>query len=148
MGYVGCWKLPKFAVWRRFPLISWWSGSGDKRDYTVRLQFMSTKVEELKEKGTIKVIQIESSQCDEASLSHSVVQPLLSPNSASVSSGSVDTDLLSSSDSSSSRTSWPVSFPVPQFSYDSELKLDRGNATYKNDGTPLIPDPKPKSNIL
>lgn len=117
-------------------------------NYTFRLQFMGTKVEELKEKGTIKVIQIESSQCDEASLNHSVVQPLLSPNSASVSSGSVDTDLLSSSDSSSSRTSWAISSPVPQFSYDSELKLDRGNATYKNDGTPLIPDPKPKSNIL
>lgn len=33
-------------------------------NYTFRLQFMGTKVEELKEKGTIKVIQIESSQCD------------------------------------------------------------------------------------
>lgn len=85
---------------------------------------------------------------DGASLSHSVVQPLLSPNSVSVSSGSVDTDLLSSSDSSSSRTSRPINFPVPQFSYDSELKLDRGNATSKNDGTPLIPVPKLKSNIL
>ncbi|KAG7481675.1 hypothetical protein JOB18_001839 [Solea senegalensis] len=127
-------------------------------NYTFRLQFMDehfgnaftnlTRVEELKDKGTIKVIRIESSQCAEASLSHSVLQPPLSPSSVSVSSGSVDTDILSSSDSSSSRTLWPVNFPVPQFSYDSELKLERGNATYKKNGTPLIPDLKLKSNIL
>lgn len=63
-------------------------------NYTFRLQFMGTNVEELKEKGTIKVIQIESSQCHEASLSHSGVQPLLSPNSASVSSGSQMTQIF------------------------------------------------------
>lgn len=55
---------------------------------------------------------------------------------------------MSFSDSSSSRASWLVNFPVPQFSYDSELKLDWGNATFKEDGTPLIPDPKLKSHIL
>lgn len=105
-------------------------------NYTFRLQFMDdhlgnlftnlTRVEELKDKGTIKVIKIEISQCD----NHSVVWPPLSPSSESVSFGAVDTDILSSTDCSSSRTSWPVNFPVLQFSYDSELKLDRGNATY------------------
>uniref|UniRef100_A0A3B3HUQ4 Uncharacterized protein n=1 Tax=Oryzias latipes TaxID=8090 RepID=A0A3B3HUQ4_ORYLA len=126
-------------------------------NYTFRLQFMDehfgnaftnlTRVEELSDKGTIKVIRTENAQCDESSLSHSVVQPPISPLSLSMSSGSIDTDILSS-DSSSSRAMWPVNFPVPQFSYDSELKLQRGNAAYKNDGTTLIPDPKLKSNIL
>ena len=109
------------------------------------------RVGELKDRGTIKVIGIENSQYPEASVSHLLVCPPLSPSSASASFGSFDTDILSSSDSassSSSRTSWPVSFPVPQFSYDSELKLQRGNANYKKNCTPLIPDPKLKSNIL
>lgn len=60
-----------------------------------------TRVVEIKDKGTVKVIYIESCQCHEASLCHSVVQPPLQPSSVS---GSIDTDILSLSDSSSSRT--------------------------------------------
>ena len=37
---------------------------------------------------------------------------------------------------------------MPQFSYDSEFKLDRGNTAYKENGKLLIPDPRLKSNIL
>ncbi|KAF6738705.1 hypothetical protein FQA47_006310 [Oryzias melastigma] len=127
-------------------------------NYTFRLQFMDehfdnafinlTRVEELSDKGTIKVIPTVNAQCDVPSLCHSVVQLPLSPPSLSVSSGSIDTDILSSSNLPSSRARWPVNFPVPQFSYDSELKLQNGNAAYKEDGTTLILDLKLKSNIL
>lgn len=117
-------------------------------------EFMNlTLMDELQDRGTIKVTRIESlssaSQCTEASFSSSV-RP--SPASASSSShGSLDTDILSSPESlnsTSSRSAWPVSFHVPQFSYDSEFKLQRGNAAHKENGTLLIPDPKLRSNIL
>uniref|UniRef100_A0A0F8AMZ6 Sterile alpha motif domain-containing protein 3 n=1 Tax=Larimichthys crocea TaxID=215358 RepID=A0A0F8AMZ6_LARCR len=67
-------------------------------------------------------------------------------DSSSLSSGcSFDTDILSSPESTSSRSSaWPVVFQVPRFSYDTELQLDRANAT----GTLLNPDTKLKSAIL
>ncbi len=52
------------------------------------------------------------------------------------------------SDSSSSRSFWPSIFNVPQLSYDAELKLERGNAAYREYGTLLTPDHKLKSNIL
>lgn len=70
--------------------------------------------------------------------------------SSSLSSGCVDTDILSSpeSESSSSRSFWPRVFHVPQFSYDAELKLEQGNAAFREKGTSLTPDPKLKSNIL
>ncbi|TKS65348.1 putative RNA-directed DNA polymerase from transposon BS [Collichthys lucidus] len=69
---------------------------------------------------------------------------------SSLSSGcSFDTDILSSSESSSSRSSaWPVLFQVPRFSYDTELQLDRANAAFKATGTLLNPDTKLKSAIL
>lgn len=37
---------------------------------------------------------------------------------------------------------------MPRFSYDTELQLDRANATFKTDGTLLSPENKLKSAIL
>nr|XP_057923636.1 uncharacterized protein LOC131125788 [Doryrhamphus excisus]XP_057923637.1 uncharacterized protein LOC131125789 [Doryrhamphus excisus] len=60
----------------------------------------------------------------------------------------VDTDILSSSESTSSRSSCPAVFHVPKFSYDTELKLQQAGLVYIQNGTALIPDPKLKSAIL
>jgi len=53
-------------------------------------------------------------------------------DSSSLSSGSsVNTDILSSPESTSRSSGWPPVFIVPRFSYDTELQLDRANATSK-----------------
>ncbi|KAL2084999.1 hypothetical protein ACEWY4_020517 [Coilia grayii] len=62
---------------------------------------------------------------------------------------SCDTDILSSPESSISRSSaWPLIFKVPHFSYDAEIQLDRANVALKDSGTLLDPGTKPKSSIL
>lgn len=56
---------------------------------------------------------------------------------------SFDTDILSSAESTSSRSSaWPVVFQIPRFSYDTELQLDKANAAFKETGSLLNPDSK------
>ena len=79
-----------------------------------------------------------------------VFSPSSVSDSSSLSDGSVDTDVLSSSESTSSRSSWPAVFHVPKFSYDAEIKLQQtpANLAYLKDGTALFPDPKLKSAIL
>uniref|UniRef100_A0A672ICZ9 PB1 domain-containing protein n=1 Tax=Salarias fasciatus TaxID=181472 RepID=A0A672ICZ9_SALFA len=113
-----------------------------------RLQFMDAEfgneftnlvsMSDVQDKGTIKVIFISD--------------PLGQSNDSSSSLSSCcsfDTDILSSSESTSSRSSaWPVVFPVPKFSYDTELQLDRANAAFKATGTLLNPDARLKSSIL
>ncbi|XP_013886534.1 uncharacterized protein LOC106534417 [Austrofundulus limnaeus] len=71
-------------------------------------------------------------------------------DSSSNSSGtSFDTDILSSPESTSSRsTAWPIVFPMPRFAYDTQLQLDRANAAFKDTGALLNPDTKLKSAIL
>lgn len=71
-------------------------------------------------------------------------------DSSSLSPGcSFDTDILSSPESTSSRSSaWPAVFQVPRFSYDTELQLDRANTSFKATGSLLNPDAKLKSTIL
>ncbi|XP_062240634.1 uncharacterized protein LOC133950599 [Platichthys flesus] len=71
-------------------------------------------------------------------------------DSSSLSSGSSqDTEILSSPESTSSRSSgWPIIFTVPRFSYDAELQLDRANTAFKETGTLLSPDTQLKSAIL
>ncbi|XP_014184641.1 uncharacterized protein LOC106632349 [Haplochromis burtoni] len=59
---------------------------------------------------------------------------------------SFDTDILSSPESTSSRaTAWPNVFPIPQFSYNTQLQLARANAAFKETGALLNPDHKIKS---
>lgn len=71
---------------------------------------------------------------------------------------SLDTDIISSSHSSAPLTPeclssvrsqlWPNSFPIPQFSFDAELQLQRAQLAYHTDGTVLNPNTKLKSDIL
>ena len=60
----------------------------------------------------------------------------------------LSSDVLSSSESISSRSSWPAVFQVPRFSYDAELKLTQAAVAYLKDGTLFSPDPKLKSDVL
>jgi len=43
---------------------------------------------------------------------------------------------------------WPREFPIPTFSYDTELQLEKGNAVYSSSKRPLTPSPKTISDIL
>lgn len=126
-----------------------------------RLQFMDslfgneffnvTSISEIEDRGTLKVIDSSKPNThDDAFSVHSVPSPqsssVCSNNSPSLS--VVDTDVLSSSESTSSRSSWPSIFHVPKFSYDAELKLQKANVDFLKNGTALLPDPKLKSVIL
>ncbi|KAL7883324.1 hypothetical protein SRHO_G00009820 [Serrasalmus rhombeus] len=130
--------------------------------FNFRLQFMDalfgnefmnlTSMDEIQDRGTIKVIPVsDASTPKNVDIpSTSATQQRSHDESSSLSSGCIDTDILSSpeSESSSSRSFWPSIFRVPQFCYDAELKLEQGNAAYRENGTLLIPDPKLKLNIL
>ncbi|KAL2091655.1 hypothetical protein ACEWY4_013918 [Coilia grayii] len=136
---------------------------GLKGDF--KLQFMDslfgneflnlTSMSEVEDKGTLRIIDMlwpTTSQHEERS-TVGLDPQLLSPSSvhsesSSLSGVTVDTDILSSSESTSSRSSWPAVFHVPKFSYDAEIKLQRANLAYLTDGTVLLPDPKLKSTIL
>uniref|UniRef100_A0A3P9HSY4 PB1 domain-containing protein n=1 Tax=Oryzias latipes TaxID=8090 RepID=A0A3P9HSY4_ORYLA len=129
-----------------------------------RLQFMDVdfgneftnlvSLTEIQDKSTIKLIfnsteptpagGLASSPNSPAAISMHQDQP--SSNSSGT---SFDTDILSSPESTSARSSgWPLFFHVPQFSYDTELQLSRANNAFKESGTLLNPDPKLKSSIL
>ena len=114
-------------------------------------EFMNlTSVSEVEDRGTLKVIDLSTPTMQHES---STVLPLqasspCSINDSSLSGELVDTDVLSSNESTSSRTSWPAVFHVPKFSYDAELKLQQAGLVYIQNGTVLIPDPKLKSAIL
>ncbi|CAL8334529.1 unnamed protein product [Arctogadus glacialis] len=109
-------------------------------------------------KGTLKVIDMSrpnTMQHHDEMLT--VLNPVANPHafspssvndSSSMSGASVDTDIPSSCESTSSRSSWPAVFHLPKFSYDAELKLQQANLAYVKNGTVLIPDPKLKSSIL
>ena len=76
-------------------------------------------------------------------------RPLDDSSSLSSAGRSFDTDILSSPESTSSRsTAWPIVFPMPRFAYDTQLQLDRANAAFKETGALLNPDTKLKSAIL
>lgn len=132
-------------------------------NFDFRLQFMDalfgnefmnlTSMDEVQDRGTIRVIPMMDASTPQCAIPSTSATALSQPSldeSSSLSSGCVDTDILSSpeSGSSSSRSFWPSIFRVPEFCYDAELKLEKGNATYREKGTLLTPDPKLKSNIL
>ncbi|XP_034453560.1 uncharacterized protein LOC117769075 [Hippoglossus hippoglossus] len=129
------------------------------RDCDFRLQFMDalfgnefmnlTSMDEVQDRGTIRVIPLTEASTPQFanSLSTSATAHALE-ESSSLSSGCVDTDILSSPESSGSRSVWPSIFRVPHFCYDAELKLEQGHAAYREKGTLLTPDPKLRSHIL
>uniref|UniRef100_A0A8C5A1T8 Uncharacterized protein n=1 Tax=Gadus morhua TaxID=8049 RepID=A0A8C5A1T8_GADMO len=99
---------------------------------------------ELQDLGTIKVIQqttLISATASSASVS--------SESDDCVSLASNDTILLSSPESLSSRTKqWPEEFPIPQFSYDTELQLVKGNSECQVGNKLLTLSSRIKSDIL
>lgn len=131
-----------------------------------RLQYMDVDFNEfvnltstagLQHLGTVKVIT--NAQAATSALTLSSAQEGSAPQMLRILSGessslsSVDTDILSSPESTSSTSSlrsqaWPASFLIPQFSYEVELQLVKANQEFLNDGTILNPRPKLKSAIL
>uniref|UniRef100_A0A3P9DJI5 PB1 domain-containing protein n=1 Tax=Maylandia zebra TaxID=106582 RepID=A0A3P9DJI5_9CICH len=87
---------------------------------------------ELRNLGTIKVIHQQTNppliSADQSTSSLS----LSFESDDGISVASNDTIILSSPESMSSRTQqWPEDFAIPQFSYDTELQLERGNTEYR-----------------
>ncbi|XP_071337589.1 uncharacterized protein [Trachinotus anak] len=130
-----------------------------------RLQFMDaefgneftnlTSLSEIQDKSTLKLV-FDSAAAASALPGGSPPPPYSTPatswsgNDSSLSSGSLcDTDILSSPESTPSRSSgWPVVFVVPRFPYDCQLQLDKANAEFKESGTLLDPDVGLKTAIL
>ncbi|XP_054882375.1 uncharacterized protein LOC129356856 [Poeciliopsis prolifica] len=58
-----------------------------------------------------------------------------------------DTIILSGRSTTERCQSWPKQFPIPQFAYETEMYLERGNEDYKKNGT-LLTTSKIKPDIL
>ncbi|KAF3851753.1 hypothetical protein F7725_005108 [Dissostichus mawsoni] len=106
----------------------------------VRLQYMDqdfgndffnlNSTTQLQDLGTIKVIH------QQTNTPLNIATDTTSSSSlecdGNVSLASDDTIILSSPESVSSRAKqWPADFPIPQFSYDTELQLVKGNSEFK-----------------
>ncbi|XP_070398085.1 uncharacterized protein [Nothobranchius furzeri] len=125
----------------------------------IRLQYMDqdfgneffnlNATSELQDLGTIKVVQQE-------------VVPLIITLTDDVSSACATFDAVDCSLQASNNTNilpsppklsfrsvqWPAVFPIPQFSYDTELVLERGNAEYKSSSKLVYLSTRTKSDIL
>lgn len=105
---------------------------------------------DLHDKATLKVVKL--------SADFIVLTPYTPAPHESPAPSSADTDILSSTETSelsspastsSLRTNiWPRSFPIPAFSYDAELALQKANVEFQRDGILLNPSRKLKSSIL
>ncbi|XP_037621965.1 uncharacterized protein LOC119486148 isoform X2 [Sebastes umbrosus] len=100
-----------------------------------------TSTAELEDFATVKVVPITDDCSQELILN--VCEDLVSTQSD-------DTELLSTPSSTvSTRTQMsPREFPIPTFSYDTELQLEKGNAVYRSNKTRLTLSSKIKSDIL
>lgn len=104
-----------------------------------------TSTSELKDKATVKVVYSPKTvDTTDQNLDESV---------SLCSDGTVDTDILSSAESTSSGSSlrsqpWPLDFKIPQFSYDVQFQLERANHDFHSNGTLLNVSNKMKSDIL
>ena len=105
---------------------------------------------EILDRGTLKVI-FTSVHDSDTDVTESLYQELLhcSPKvsanasepscaSSTVSSNDSLTTMYSSDDTQRSQ-GWPTEFPIPRFSFDTELKLSKGNKEYEKDRTLLSP---------
>lgn len=115
--------------------------SGDFRlqykdiDFDEFINLKSTS--DIQNKATFKVVYLPSA-LSPTSPCLSSVEPILD-ETASFS--SVDTDILSSSSSSSSSLRcepWPDVFRVPEFVYDVELQLQYANTDFQNNGVLFV----------
>ncbi|XP_052473605.1 uncharacterized protein LOC128030159 [Carassius gibelio] len=106
-------------------------------------QFMNlTSMNEIKDKATIKIINITDSLSPLNATSAGTM------NSSTFAPGHSEVSASISSFSSTRRSSWPETFCIPPFSYDAEFKLEQANSVFRENGTLLIPDIKLKSDIL
>lgn len=132
-------------------------------DGDIRLQYQDddfggefvnlTTITDVQDKGTLKVTFKTTGQNQTAASTPACLMLCQADDSASVSSFETDdTVLLSSPDESVQSTSrsapWPLVFPIPHFSYDSEIILQQANAEFHENRTRLSPSPKLKSHIL
>uniref|UniRef100_A0A0F8C9V8 Sterile alpha motif domain-containing protein 3 n=1 Tax=Larimichthys crocea TaxID=215358 RepID=A0A0F8C9V8_LARCR len=111
-----------------------------------------TSMSEIQDKSTLKLVfDSAASALPDGSHPRPYSTPATSGSGeSSLSSGSLcDTDILSSPESTPSRSSgWPIVFLVPRFPYDCELQLDKANAAFKESRTLLNPDMRLKTAIL
>ena len=84
-------------------------------------------IEELPEKGTLKVVRSESDD---------------------LSTASSDTDILPHVPLTQRQKNWPDSFPVPTFSFEVEHVLEEGNSVFDRSGKTLKLTRAQKHNIL
>lgn len=104
---------------------------------------------ELQDLGTIKVIHQQTNPplISATESSSSLSLSFESDDAASLASN--DTIILSSPESVSSRTQqWPEDFAIPQFSYDTELQLEKGNTEYRVSQKMLTVSSRMLSDIL
>ena len=90
------------------------------------MNLISVSEVEVEDRGTPRVIDLSTPTMQHESSTVLPLQtssPWSANDSSSLSVELVDTDVLSSDESTSSRSSWPAVFHVPKFSYDAELKL-------------------------
>lgn len=129
-----------------------------------RLQYMDTdfdneftnldSISDVLDKGTLRVIfNSETPRLPDGSpppfYSAAAAVRSLDDSSSFVSGSSFDTNILSSSESTSSRSSsWPLVFNIPKFSYETELQLEKANTAFRETGALLNPDVKLKSAIM
>ncbi|XP_009295485.2 uncharacterized protein [Danio rerio] len=123
-----------------------------------------SSTDDLKDRDTLKVVyvppvilltkEIPDLQTEDCFVSRAVSENhfacLPSTSSGSISAESDDTILLSPC-SSEMHKPWPTEFPIPKFSYNTELALQYGNENFLRDGSLLYKEksyPGIKSNIL
>ncbi len=124
-----------------------------------------SSIDDLKDRDTLKVVyvppvilftnvdipELPTEDCSvsrSVSENYSVSQP--STSSGSISAESDDTVILSPR-SPGMHKPWPIEFPIPRFSYNTEIVLQNGNENYLRDGSLLCKEksyPGVKSNIL
>ncbi|XP_041825356.1 uncharacterized protein LOC121629698 isoform X2 [Melanotaenia boesemani] len=117
------------------------------RDIDFDNEFINlTDISEIKDKSTVKVIQLTP---ESDTTTYQPLSQCLDESSVSTAS---DTDILSSSESTSSVSLrsqlWPQNFPIPQFNYEVQIQLEKANKAFLDSGTLLSPSPKLKSDIL
>ncbi|XP_051783905.1 uncharacterized protein LOC114652536 isoform X2 [Erpetoichthys calabaricus] len=102
-----------------------------------------TLTSELEDLSTIKVVYVEKS---EQTVERSQSPLPVLDDCSSVMSGDTDDTVISSL---STRTqAWPKVFQIPQFSSETELQLEKGNAEYRKKKMILTVSSKTKSDIL
>ncbi|XP_035245407.1 uncharacterized protein LOC118211929 isoform X2 [Anguilla anguilla] len=124
--------------------------------------FTLSSTDLIQDKGTVKVVLIESPVMLLSPLRSSDVEaiemaPALLPGSAcpstpcspttSRSSSFADAALPSPDQNLERSVPWPSKFPIPRFSFNTELMLERGNESYRKDGS-LFSAPGIKIDVL